>query len=61
MSKISILSPVYQAEEIVPHLVRKIFNSMQGLTESFEVLLVEDRSRNHSWEAIERNAKRVIK
>ena len=61
MPKISVVSPVYQAEAIVPHLVREIFNSMQGLTESFEVILVEDRSKDHSWDAIKKECQKSNK
>ncbi|MFN7901029.1 MAG: glycosyltransferase family 2 protein [Synechococcaceae cyanobacterium] len=52
MIDISIVSPVYQAEGIVPHLVRKIADAMEELVDSYEIILVEDRSRDRSWEAI---------
>jgi glycosyltransferase involved in cell wall biosynthesis len=52
MTKISVVSPVYQAAEIIPHLVGAISTTMDDLVDSFEIILVEDRSRDSSWEAI---------
>ena len=53
-SHISIVSPVYHAAELVPCLVREILAVMHELGASFEIILVEDRSADQSWEAIKR-------
>jgi glycosyltransferase involved in cell wall biosynthesis len=58
MIKISIVSPVYQAEEIVPHLVREIVYTAEKLVDSFEIILVEDRSRDGSWGAIKKECQK---
>jgi glycosyltransferase involved in cell wall biosynthesis len=58
MTKISVVSPVYQAEEIVPHLVREIEYAIEKLVDSFEILLVEDRSRDGSWAAIKKECEK---
>jgi len=50
---LSIVSPVYQAEAIVPLLVKEIKESCKNITEDFEIILVEDGSRDASWKAIE--------
>lgn len=58
MPKISVVSPVYQAEEIVPHLVREIAYAMEKLVDSFEIILVDDRSRDGSWGAIKKECQK---
>lgn len=46
------VSPVYQAAPIVPHLVAEITSTLKDLSDSFEIILVDDRSRDESWKAI---------
>jgi glycosyltransferase involved in cell wall biosynthesis len=50
--EISIVSPVYQAEKIVDELVRRIGESVSAITDRYEIILVEDGSRDESWKAI---------
>lgn len=50
---ISVVSPVYQAEQIVSELVRQIIINVEAITKDFEIILVEDGSRDRSWEAVE--------
>jgi dolichol-phosphate mannosyltransferase len=50
--EISVVSPVYQAEKIVPELAREILRCLSPITTSFEIVLVEDGSRDKSWQAI---------
>ena len=52
MIKISVVSPVYQAAPIVPRLVSEVSSALGELTDSFEIILVDDRSRDDSWNAI---------
>lgn len=49
---ISIVSPVYMAEDIIEILVVKIKDEVKILTEDFEIILVEDGSPDNSWKAI---------
>lgn len=49
---ISIVSPVYRAEKIVPELVRQIIEHVSIITDNFEIILVNDASPDHSWEQI---------
>ena len=51
---ISVVSPVYQAASIVPRLVTEVSSALSELTDSFEIILVDDRSRDESWNAIKR-------
>lgn len=55
--KISVVSPVYRAEKIVPLLVRRIEEAVLQITEDYEIILVEDCGPDNSWDAIEYTAK----
>ena len=54
--KISIVSPVYKAENIIPVLVDRIEQSVSKITHDFEIILVEDYGPDESWAAIEKAA-----
>jgi len=47
---ISIVSPVYRAEKILPILVSEINLVMERIGEDYEIILVDDRSPDNSWE-----------
>ncbi len=49
---ISIVSPVYRAEKIVAKLVSEIQKTMFSINISYEIILVDDRSPDNSWEAM---------
>ena len=49
---ISIVSPVYRADKIVDKLVSEIQKTMVAMNVSFEIILVDDRSPDNSWEAM---------
>jgi len=53
MAHISIVSPVYQAEATIQKLVEQVTAALQGLTSSMEIILVDDRSTDHSWREIQ--------
>ena len=52
---LSIVRPVYQAEEIVDELVKRIVTVVAKITDEFEIILVEDGSQDQSWERIKTN------
>jgi glycosyltransferase involved in cell wall biosynthesis len=54
---ISIVSPVYKAEKIIPLLVERIENAVSKITNDYEIVLVEDGSPDLSWSVVERIAK----
>jgi len=54
---LSIVSPVYEAENIVDVLVKRIVDAVSEITLSYEVILIEDGSRDKSWIKIEENCK----
>ena len=49
---ISIVSPVYRAAKILPNLVSEIDAVMEKLGEDYEIILVDDRSPDNSWEVM---------
>ena len=55
--KISIVSPVYLAEEILNKLVDSIFLNIKSITDNFEVILVDDGSSDGSWDKIMQSKK----
>jgi polyisoprenyl-phosphate glycosyltransferase len=46
---LSVVSPVYLAEEIVEELVTQLNASLSTLTQSFEIILVDDGSPDNCW------------
>ena len=52
---ITIVSPVYEAEDIVDELVQRIVSVVSGITDEYEIILVEDGSNDNSWQKIEQN------
>lgn len=49
---ISIISPVYRAEKVVEKLVVEIQKVMELMNVTYEIVLVDDRSPDHSWEVM---------
>ena len=49
---ISIVSPVYRAEKILPILISEINLVMERIGEDYEIILVDDRSPDNSWEVM---------
>lgn len=49
---LSIVSPVYQAEECLPELYRRLVAVAQTITADFELVLVEDGGHDRSWEIL---------
>lgn len=56
--KLSIVSPVYRAEKIIPTLVERIEKSVSTITPDYEIILVEDCGPDNSWEVIENIAQK---
>ncbi len=55
---ISVVSPVYKAEKIVPVLVSRIVEEVSKVTDNFEIVLVEDCGPDNSWSKIEEEARK---
>lgn len=54
--EISVVSPVYMAEGLLSELVSRISTALDSMSVSYEIILVEDRGADRSWETIERLA-----
>lgn len=54
---ISFVSPVYKAESIIKKLVVEINKTMEKIKLPFEIVLVDDRSPDNSWEIMKDIAK----
>ncbi len=52
MIHLSIVSPVYKGEKILEELVLRIHNSVSKITDSYEIILVDDFSPDKSWQKI---------
>jgi dolichol-phosphate mannosyltransferase len=49
---ISVVSPVYKAEKIIPELVKQLHNNLETISNNFEIILVNDASPDNSWQII---------
>ena len=58
--KISIVIPVFEAEEIVSPLVKKINDSVDISNNENELILVDDGSCDNSWKIIEKESKKGL-
>jgi dolichol-phosphate mannosyltransferase len=53
---ISIVVPVYKAENCLDELYRRLTKALETITRNFEIVLVEDCGGDRSWEIIEQLA-----
>ena len=49
---LSIIIPVYNSEKILPYLIESISNNLKKRKISYEVILVNDHSKDQSWKTI---------
>lgn len=54
MPVISVVVPVYKAENCLDELYRRLVAALETVTPDFEIVLVEDCGGDRSWEIIER-------
>ncbi|MBI5006863.1 MAG: glycosyltransferase family 2 protein [Nitrosomonadales bacterium] len=54
---ISVVVPVYKAENCLDELYRRLKESLEPISPEFEIVLVEDCGGDRSWEVIERLAR----
>src|SRR5690349_7875397 len=52
MHSLSIVVPVYNSRESLPELIRRLHMALPSLASAFEVILVNDGSKDTSWEVI---------
>ena len=51
-SSISVVVPVYNGAQSLPDLVHRLHLTLSGLVERYEIILVNDGSRDDSWSVI---------
>lgn len=52
MIKISVVIPVYKAENFLHELYKRLKDSLEKITEDFEIIMVDDASDDRSWDII---------
>jgi polyisoprenyl-phosphate glycosyltransferase len=57
MAEISVIVPVYMAEECLKELCGRLKNSLKGIADNFEIIFVEDCGGDKSWNIITELAK----
>jgi len=55
---ISVVSPVYRAEACFVELCNRLKSTIGSITEDFEIILVDDRSPDNSWAAIQNESRK---
>jgi len=55
---ISVVVPVYNSENILSSLVQRIQTSLLKITDQFQLILVNDCSKDNSWQIIEKLARK---
>lgn len=58
MPHISVVSPVYRAEACIGELCNRLKSTIGSITEDFEIILVDDRSPDNSWAAIQNESRK---
>lgn len=53
---ITAIVPVFRSAAILPELHRRLGDALEGITDRFEIILVEDAGGDDSWSVIERLA-----
>jgi dolichol-phosphate mannosyltransferase len=58
MPHLSIVTPVYRAEDCLEELYRRLVAVLSGMTRDFEIVMVEDCGGDRSWEIIRELARK---
>ncbi len=58
MPHISVVTPVYKAEGCLDELYRRLVAALSGITQDFEIVMVEDCGGDRSWEIIQALARK---
>jgi len=54
---LSVVVPVYRSKDLLPELYRRLNRTLPKITSSYEMLFVDDGSRDGSWEVLQRIAR----
>lgn len=50
--EISIVSPIYKGEKMLEEFVSRLTTTLASITDSYEIILVNDKSPDNSWDVI---------
>src|SRR5947209_5622030 len=50
---LTVVIPVYRAENLLPELCERLDRALRSLTDDFEIILVDDRSPDRSWDVMQ--------
>lgn len=56
MARLSVVIPVYQAEQTLAELTAELMSALNAITEDYDIWLIDDGSTDGSWRTIERLA-----
>lgn len=56
MIEISVIITIYNAGNIIPELIKRLQQSLKEITEQYELILVEDRGKDNSWQVLKEYA-----
>jgi len=56
--QLSIIIPVYNSSKIIPSLVKKIKENINKKIKNYEVILINDSSKDNSWNIIKKISKK---
>ena len=52
---LSVVIPVFNEEEVLPRLHERLTRTLEAAALTYEVVLVDDGSRDRSWETMQAN------
>jgi len=58
MAHISVVVPVYKAESCLEELYRRLKSAIEPITQDFEIVMIEDRGGDRSWDIIRELARK---
>jgi dolichol-phosphate mannosyltransferase len=58
MTHLSVVVPLYNESSLIGELVSRVKNSLESVTEDFEIILVDDGSLDKTWDLIEIEAEK---
>jgi dolichol-phosphate mannosyltransferase len=57
MTHLSVVVPVFNEGSLIDELVRRVIKSVKTITQDFELIIVDDGSKDNTWSLIENEAK----
>lgn len=58
MTLLSVVIPVYNESSLIEELVKRVKFNLQVITENFEIIVIDDGSKDNTWDLIELESKK---